>query len=105
MYKRIAAIAATIFSIATSIGQTDPSPNREWDQAKAIALALENNADLRAARLSIELAESRLARTGIRSNPTMIIEYSSDFLFNDEGEHTVNDKTWTLTGKAKHVGQ
>ena len=89
MYKRVAAIAATIFSVTTSIGQTDPSPSREWDQAKAIAFALENNADLRAARLSIELAESRLARTGIRSNPSMIVEYSSDFLFNDEGEHTL----------------
>jgi outer membrane protein TolC len=50
---------------------------------------LENNADLRAARLSIDLAESRLARTGIRSNPSVNIEYSSDFLFNDEGEHTL----------------
>lgn len=89
MHKRIAAIAATIFSITPSIGQTDPSPNREWDQAKAVTFALENNADLRAARLSIELAESRLARTGILTNPTMIIEYSSDFLFNDEGEHTL----------------
>lgn len=89
MYKRIAAIAATIFSITPSIGQMDSAPYHEWDRATAVAFALENNADLRAARLSIELAESRLARTGIRTNPTMIIQYSSDFLFNDEGEHTL----------------
>jgi cobalt-zinc-cadmium efflux system outer membrane protein len=89
MHKRIAAVAATIFSITPSIGQTDSAPNREWDRATAVAFALENNADLRAARLSIELAESRLARTGIRTNPTMILQYSSDFLFNDEGEHTL----------------
>ena len=89
MHKRIAAIAATIFSITPSIGQMDSAPYHEWDRATAVAFALENNADLRAARLSIELAESRLARTGIRTNPTMIIQYSSDFLFNDEGEHTL----------------
>jgi len=89
MHKRIAALAATILFITTSSAQSDPSPNREWDRARAIAFALENNADLRAARLSIDLAESRLARTGIRSNPSVNIEYSSDLLFNDEGEHTL----------------
>jgi len=70
------------------MAQPDRSPPIEWDRATAIAFALENNADLRAARLSIDLAEARFDRTGVRSNPSVNVDYASDFLFNDEGEHS-----------------
>lgn len=89
MLKQSAAIAALLISFGPSFGQTTQLTTGLWTREKAINYALKENVDLRAARLSIEIAEARLQHTGIRSNPELEIDYASDLLFNNEGEYNL----------------
>lgn len=90
MFTRIIILAFTLILSGQVSGQsTQPLPNA-FDKATAISYALKQNADLRAIRKGIEIAEARLARTGLRPNPEIAIAYASDFAFNSEGERSLN---------------
>ncbi|MEM9157623.1 MAG: TolC family protein [Verrucomicrobiota bacterium] len=60
------------------------------DRDKAIALALENNLELQAAASTIAIAEVRLENAGLKSEPKVALQYSSDQFFNNEGEYGLN---------------
>ncbi len=89
MHTPLAALAATLFTTVYLLGETESSAPPQWNRDSAIAFALENNAGLQAARLSVELAEARLDRTGLRPNPRFEVDYTNDFAFNNEGEYTL----------------
>jgi len=89
MHTRLAVITAALIFTDHTFGQHNASYPTEWNRDSAIAFALEHNAELNAARLSVDLAEARLARTGIRPNPSLDVDYSDDFAFNNEGEYTL----------------
>jgi outer membrane protein TolC len=56
------------------------------DQNQAISLALSNNKSLNAARTTIEQARAKYKQTGKLENPEVILGYSTDQAFNNEGE-------------------
>ena len=89
MFIRIFTFAFTLIIYGQSFGQSTAPIPQAFDKDSAISYALKQNADLRASRKSIEIAEARLDRTGLLPNPELAIDYSSDFAFNNEGEHTV----------------
>ncbi len=90
MKRHPLALAAFTLSAFSATQTPASSPNeKSWNTETAIAYALENNADLKAAQFSIQIAEARLEQTGIRPNPRIEAEYSDDFAFNDEGERNV----------------
>ncbi|RUR10050.1 TolC family protein [Legionella septentrionalis] len=51
-------------------------------------LAIQNNKDLKAARLNIAIAEARLVQAGLWSNPSLNINNNDDRVFNNEGEYS-----------------
>ncbi|MDG2170012.1 MAG: TolC family protein [Opitutales bacterium] len=53
----------------------------------AVALALQNNMSLAAARITVEQAEARRTQAGRLSNPELKIDYANDRTFNNEGEY------------------
>ena len=53
---------------------------------RAVSIALSNNKPLAAARASIAVAQARLSKTGLRANPEVLLAYSTDWMFNNEGE-------------------
>jgi cobalt-zinc-cadmium efflux system outer membrane protein len=89
MFTRIIVLTITLAFYGQTFGQSTkpPTPNA-FDKATAISYALKQNADLRVIRKGIEIAEARLARTGLRPNPKIAVDFASDFAFNREGEHT-----------------
>lgn len=81
----IALLGLTVIS-APLTGQTLLSTDRIWDKATSIEYALANNTDLGAAKLMIDIAESRLDQTGVLPNPSLELNYANDFAYNNEGE-------------------
>ena len=88
MFIRIITLAVTLTYYGHTFGQNASPPIPEsFDKATAITYALKQNAELQAIRKGIEIAEARLARTGLRPNPKIALDYASDFAFNSEGEY------------------
>lgn len=55
---------------------------------QAIRMALQNNRDLKAARLNVSIAQARLVQAGLWSNPSLNLTNNDDRLFNNEGEYS-----------------
>ncbi len=90
MFTRITTVTILLIFYGQTFGQTTTPPIPDaFDKATAISYALKQNADLRAIRKGIEIAEARLARTGLRPHPKIAVNYASDSAFNNEGEYTL----------------
>lgn len=61
----------------------------KFTKEHAISFALENNKDLKAVKIGIEAANSKLDQSGRLENPSLSAEYGNDMLFNNEGEYEV----------------
>lgn len=79
-------IVLIVFTSSSVWGETETrlSVNKE----EATRLALQNNKELAAAKLTIERAKARHTQAGKWENPELKLGYSSDRAFNDEGEST-----------------
>ena len=73
---RIAAVCVALRFITGAVAQPLPSPGStpELTLARAIALALERNPDLRATRYELTAAQGRITQAGLRPNPTLDVE-------------------------------
>ena len=69
-------------------GQSQNSPALSFTKAEAVAFALRNNTSLIAARTTIEQAQARHRQSGRRSNPELMVGYTTDQTFSNEGEYT-----------------
>lgn len=69
-------------------GQSTNSPALSFTKAEAVAFALRNNKSLIAARTTIEQAQARHRQSGRRSNPELMVGYTTDQTFSNEGEYT-----------------
>ena len=69
-------------------GQSPNSPALSFTKAEAVAFALRNNTSLIAARTTIEQAQARHRQSGRRSNPELMVGYTTDQTFSNEGEYT-----------------
>lgn len=78
---------ALIVSIISSL-YAESTTGHSLSKERAIRIALEQNKHLLAARQTIEQAEARRQIAGKWDDPELSIEYSNDWLFNDEGEST-----------------
>lgn len=69
-----------------------PFSNRYYNQSDGISLdeivrlAIENNGDLKIARLEVDKARARLTQAGLRSNPTLEVEQSTGSLVGSPGD-------------------
>lgn len=64
-------------------------PIARLSNAQAVQLALSNNMQLLAARKVVEQIDGQRAMSGIRENAEVSFSYSTDTLFNDEGEQSL----------------
>lgn len=79
----ISCLAAVLLSQTTALfAQQELSLSKQ----AAVALALNNNKSLAAARITVEQAEARRSQAGRLTNPALRVDYSSDQVFNNEGE-------------------
>lgn len=72
----------------------------------AVAMALNNNKSLAAARMTIEQAEARSTQAGRLSNPEFKFDYATDKTFNDEGEYTLGfgfEQKFPVTHRLRHL--
>ena len=73
-------------SLAISLAGIPCAAAVSLSKDQAIALALSQNKSLEAARMTIEQAEADWEHEGTWDDPELLIDYSNDWLFNDEGE-------------------
>lgn len=86
-YLRYCILAASLFTVTESYGQSISSDTLVFTQEEAVEFALRHNKSLIAARATIEQAQARHRQSGLRSNPELRVGYSTDKTFSDEGEY------------------
>lgn len=107
MFSRSLVFLGALVAISSVAVQAEESLTPEG----AVAIALEQNRDLAAARLAIQEAEARLQQSGLRPNPELEVSQSNDLLFANEGEYNFSlgfKQRFPLTGrlaKAKAVAR
>ena len=96
--------------LAAFIASAEPIANNLTPES-AVAVALENNRDLAAARIAIRQAEGRLKQAGLWSNPEWETGYAPDTAFGNAGEYNFSTgfkQRFPITGrltKAKAVAR
>ena len=94
--------AITLLQNSTIVAQQPLSLSKP----AAVALPLENNKSLAAARMTIDQAEARSTQAGRLSNPEFKIDYASDKTFNDEGEYTLGfgfEQRFPVSSRLRHL--
>lgn len=83
-YQFSAFIVSTFLIHASLAGQE--TATQSYSRSQIVGLALQGNKSLQAARTLIEQAEARREGAGLRSNPELKLDYSTDWFFKDEGQ-------------------
>ena len=73
--------------------------------AQAIAISVQSNKDLQAARYSVEEARARLLQAGLPPNPRLDIAAKNDLIFRNEGEYNASigvSQQFSIAGRLAH---
>lgn len=79
-------LLTTLLIFPASLALTAPDSSLKITSRDAVALALQKNQSLQAARATIDKAGALSQYAGRLDNPELKLGYSSDHAFNDEGE-------------------
>lgn len=74
------------FTLAISFAGIRNASATSLSKEQALVMALSRNKSLEAARMTIEQAEADWEHEGTWDDPELLIDYSNDWLFNNEGE-------------------
>lgn len=76
-------------SITCSPTHGETQTERSLTRSEVVELALQGNKSLQAARSVIEQVQARREGVGLRASPQLRFDYSTDWVFNDEGQSTL----------------
>lgn len=96
-----------IFLVGSALlGGYNQSANAEkMTLLQAIDIAVQDNKDLQAARLTVEQARARLLQAGLPSNPRLDIAAKNDRIFRNEGEYAASisiSQQFSVAGRIGH---
>lgn len=86
-FSKLVSILAFNVSIISAL-HADSTSSLALSKAQAVQHALDHNKYLLAARQTVDQAKARRDLAGKWDDPELSIDYSNDWLFNDEGEST-----------------
>jgi len=93
-------LVAVFFTVVS--GAEEPTQTLTIDQA--VDIALNENRDLSAARIQVEEARGRLVQAGLFPNPSLETDFSSDFVFANEGERTFSSGIFQPLSLSGRIG-
>jgi cobalt-zinc-cadmium efflux system outer membrane protein len=97
-------LLTTLLIFPASLALTAPESSLKITSRDAVALALQKNQSLQAARATIDKAGALSQYAGRLDNPELKLGYSSDHAFNDEGEQSYSigfEQRFPITNRLK----
>ena len=97
-------LLTTLFIFYASLAHATPESSLKLTSQGAVALALQNNQSLQAARSAINEAGAYSQYAGRLDNPELNLGYASDRAFNDEGEQSYSigfEQRFPITNRLK----
>ena len=97
-------LLTTLFIFYASLAHAAPESSLKLSSQDAVALALQKNQSLMAARSAIEKAGAYSRYAGRLDNPELKLGYASDRTFNDEGERSYSigfEQRFPVTNRLK----
>lgn len=97
-------LLTTLFIFYASLAHAAPGSSLKLNSQDAVALALQKNQSLMAARSAIEKAGAYYRYAGRLDNPELKLGYASDRTFNDEGERSYSigfEQRFPITNRLK----